>query len=220
MFDMFRKSIICIVLFLVGFGVSNAQSDGKQDALDKSQWESLSKELEYPREQMPVKEVAIPNTTPNVSFSWLKYLLFGVIVAALVFVIYLIAKNIEPSNKSLSRDSLYNFDGLEEDIHETDLESILRQAIEKGLYNLAIRVQFLIIIKTLSESGEILWKADKTNRAYLIEMKAHKEYRSFYQLTRLYEKIWFGNEALSEPLYEKVSPVYKQFNQTLSKNEK
>lgn len=218
MFDMFRKGILSIVLFLVTFGVLHAQETSGNEPLDKSQWKELSKDLDYPSHS--INDMTKEISTPSFSLSGIEYFFFALIVAALIFVIVLIVRSMGPANKTINPENLYEFDELDENLHETDLERILRNALEKGLFNLAIRVHFLIIIKALSESGEIVWKAGKTNRAYLKEMKLHRNYRSFYQLTRLYEKIWFGNEKLSEPLYAKVAPVYQQFNKGLGQDEK
>ena len=221
---MFRRYVICLIVSLVSCCSLFGQEENSRQALDVNQWEELSGDLDFPIQKRVLTEKNDNEVGESIDvssdFSGLKYIFLAFIVVAIVFIIYLIAKNASPINKNFKADNLYALDRLEEDIHERDLSSLLTKAIDQSLYNLAIRIHFLIVIKKLSEQERILWQADKTNRTYLKEMKSHPDYVIFYKLTRLYEKIWFGNEKLSFDVYTKVAPVYTKFNQALESNEK
>lgn len=222
MFDMFKKYLFCFVVILMSSFAIFAQDTDRKQVFDESKWEELSREMDFPIEQKPeaAEKSNDSSDSSDTDLSFLKYVFLIIVVLALVYVIYLIAKNSEPANKAFKGDSFYDLSRLEEDLHDTDLNALLTKALEQAMFNLAIRIHFLIIIKNLSQKEQIIWEVDKTNRAYLNEMKSHPDYKVFYKLTRLYEKIWFGDEALSQSIYTGIAPVYTKFNQRIAGDEK
>nr|WP_233454750.1 DUF4129 domain-containing protein [Hymenobacter negativus] len=71
------------------------------------------------------------------------------------------------------------------------------------------------MLKTLSDRGLINWQPDKTNHAYLAELPPTGAIRDdFREITRQFEFVWYGELALSEPLYERVRAGQRAF-QTL-----
>jgi hypothetical protein len=64
----------------------------------------------------------------------------------------------------------------------------------------------------LSDRGLINWQADKTNHAYLAELPPTGVMRAdFRELTRQFEFVWYGELALSGPLYERVRAGQRAF---------
>lgn len=101
-------------------------------------------------------------------------------------------------------------DNLDAYIQETDLEKFLREALEKGNYNQAVRIYYLQIIKDLSGQKAIEWSREKTNRDYLREMRPHPKFADFRAATRTYEAVWYGNSTLDQSLFERVAAQMKR----------
>lgn len=115
-----------------------------------------------------------------------------------------------PRNKQIARDGVeITLDNLDDYLHETDLERFLREALAQGNYPLAIRLYYLQIIKSLSEKNAIKWSREKTNRDYLREMRGHSLAEQFREATRIFERIWYGNQPLSAEGYAALEPKMK-----------
>ncbi|MBH8568872.1 DUF4129 domain-containing protein [Microvirga sp. STS02] len=97
------------------------------------------------------------------------------------------------------------YDTAAENIHEVDFATRLAEAEAAGNWRLAVRLGYLQLLKTLSDRGLINWQPDKTNHAYLAELPPTGAIRDdFREITRQFEFVWYGELALSEPLYERV----------------
>ena len=107
------------------------------------------------------------------------------------------------------------YDTAAENIHEVDFASRLAEAEAAGNWRLAVRLGYLQLLKTLSDRGLINWQPDKTNHAYLAELPSTGSIRAdFREITRQFEFVWYGELALSGPLYERVRAAQRAF-QTL-----
>lgn len=100
---------------------------------------------------------------------------------------------------------------IEENIHETDLEQFIRQALEKEDYGLAIRLYYLAILKELSLKKAIKWKKDKTNRDYQRELRGTKLADAFGEVTFIFERAWYGRSRLCESDFKLIEPKFQHF---------
>lgn len=136
-------------------------------------------------------------------------------VLAVVFALCVIGYGIywmmlAPRNRTISRDGTeITLANLDEYIHETDLERYLREALAASNWPLAVRLYFLQTIKQLSEKEAIVWSKDKTNRDYLREMRNHPLGALFRDVTRQYERVWYGNQSLAAEEFERMEPAFK-----------
>lgn len=146
--------------------------------------------------------------------SLFKFLFVIIIIVAVALLIYfLVGENLKrPSNKKInSADELeLSIENLEEKIHESDLERLIRQALGQENYSLATRIYYLAIIKELSIQKRIKWKKDKTNRDYIQELGQSDLATPFRQLTRIYERVWYGNGALNAAQFNQLRPGFEQ----------
>lgn len=192
----------------------------EQRTVSSAQWEKASGDLDYsrdvPKPPKPPKER--PNQQPRDSFfSFLNSPFWGLLlqvvaillaVAAIGYGIYRMLQ--EPRNKRIARDGVeITEDNLDAYLHETELDRFLREALARRDYTQAIRIYFLCVIKELSSTGAIHWAPDKTNRDYLREMQRHPKADAFRQLTRTYERIWFGNAPLTPEGFARLEPGFK-----------
>ncbi|RNA60629.1 DUF4129 domain-containing protein [Chryseobacterium nematophagum] len=100
---------------------------------------------------------------------------------------------------------------LHENIHEINFpESILK--FEKSRdFRSAIRYQFLFVLKKLSDKKIISWNPEKTNKDYVSEMKAEHLKNEFYNLSYIFDYVWYGEFNINEESYLKFKNQYQSF---------
>ena len=148
----------------------------------------------------------------------LKVLLIALVVAALGFLLYrTFAGTLFLTNTKVDEATYRLMAEMEEDLPNSDLDRYLQQALSDGNHKLAIRIYYLTIIQTLQDKGLIAWKKDKTNNAYLREMRNHDTYREFRATTRLFERVWYSNMRFGEQQYQKMAPRFQEYINELKK---
>jgi len=194
--------------------------------VDEEKWKSLTKDLNYSEEPekektKPKKDNSLPSATTSISVGPVfQYILFGLVIAIIVFVLLrLIGVNLFTSNKSVNHGDTINIDRLDEELHESDLDRYLKDALNKKEFKLAIRIYYLMTLKELSIRNWIEWKKDKTNREYLYEMSDRENYQPFMELTRVFERTWYGDKELMESDYHAISPGFKEFIEGIRRTE-
>jgi hypothetical protein len=146
------------------------------------------------------------------------------IVIAASLLIFLIVKLISGKPiiannkiKPIQEIDLENPDELPE---EDTLDRLLRNALERKDYKTAVRILYLRIIRQMAESNYINWQKDKTNRDYLNEMRQRSHYRSFRDLTLVYEVIWYGDKEIADLDYQRVSQLFSNYQSNLNGSSK
>jgi len=226
-------------VFLILIGVhtvtpSRSQNENKpESSWSDEQWEKAREGLNYEEKLKEPKKKEKTNETDRVdSSSWNmkesltnifnsdlgKFISIALIVGLLVFALFklLIDKRTSGSKKIITAALSENYDGLEENLPETDLERFLRLALENGDYKLAIRILFLTTVQKLDELKLIHWKKDKTNLDYLREMRQNDNYARFKELTIAYEIIWYGDTTITSETYQKLNPIFKNYANQLA----
>lgn len=99
----------------------------------------------------------------------------------------------------------------DEDIHEVDLESLLKNAIAQKEFRLAIRYYYLSVLKELSTKKIIDYHKDKTNSEYLFEIENAKLRKEFSYLSYVYTYVWYGEFSVDEEKFKVVENKYKSF---------
>jgi hypothetical protein len=99
----------------------------------------------------------------------------------------------------------------DEDIHEVDLESLLKNAIAQKEYRLAIRYYYLSVLKELSTKKVINYHKDKTNSEYLFEIENAVLRKEFSYLSYVYTYVWYGEFPINEEKFKVVENKYTSF---------
>ena len=184
------------------------------------QWDKAIDGVDYSKDiPKPAKErkKRTPEA-PSPSFDWtsmtqglgtvLQTLAIALALGVIAYGIYWMMQT--PRNRTLSRDGTeITLANLDEYIHETDLDRFLREALEASNWPLAVRLYFLQTIKQLSEKEAIAWSKEKTNRDYLREMRSHPLGTQFRDITRQYERVWYGNQPLTAAEFARLEPEFK-----------
>ena len=101
-----------------------------------------------------------------------------------------------------------SIEDIEANIHESDLDRHIRESIEQKNYTLAIRLYYLAIIKELSLNRWIRWKRDKTNKDYLEEVRNTDLFKPYREVTRIFERAWYGQSDLGEEDFQNIKPRF------------
>lgn len=144
-------------------------------------------------------------------FTWI---LIGIAILLLVGLIFYLFFKAPVSNedKKVERDIE---DIAPTEIPKTELQLRLEKAIADKDYRKAVRIYFIFILRGLSEKQLINWEKEKTNFAYLMEIRKSKYYKQFDESVMLFELVWYGKREVTEEIYSKVEPVLKKLTNDL-----
>ena len=215
-------SLIFIAFSILGSDEKNEnleqyqQSDIKEMQFDKAKWESIVEDLDYPPEPLEEKKEAenADFTLSPTTIAVIKHLSIGLVIGVLSFLVFKILSaetTVENAEISKREQTAFGLEEAAQNIHQADLDILLKNALDLKDFRLAIRVYYLLALKHLSSASLIDWKKDKTNAAYISELLGDKHYSTFQQLTISFERAWYGNLKISEQEYNNVAPVFQNF---------
>lgn len=236
------KKIKYILLFTIilhsfytnAFEVSDYESEKIEEAnFDDAKWEEVINGKNFDEKRPKPKKRKRDNSSEPVklksssSNSFLegtvgKIILFTLIIGVLATIIYLIVRqNLGLGNKKVGNEIVYEVDALDAEAPEETIEEYLLTATNNKDYRTAIRMYYLLIIKSLSDKELILWAKEKTNFDYLFELNQHNYYNTFKAITLNFETVWYGDVQIDENQFTSISSKFKSFlNQLSPSNEK
>lgn len=145
--------------------------------------------------------INIPPYTLQI-IEWLIYVLMGGLI------IYLFVRFFSGENFSAvftkKATSVLDINLSEDHIENVDLDALIKSALEEKDYRLAVRYQYLRVLKTLSQKGIIDWHYEKTNSDYQNEIEAQNVKSGFKDVSYLYDYIWYGEQDIDGLKYETV----------------
>ena len=105
---------------------------------------------------------------------------------------------------------------VEENIHAINFDAAIEKAIADKNFRFAVRLLYLQTLKNLAGIGLINWQVNKTNIAYVEELNGNIHQAGFRNLTRQFEKNWYGYLPIEESEFRQVMNHFNQFNQKLT----
>ncbi len=189
----------------------NYASSGGYESLehDEKKGSYFSKE----KKQNKASRRARRNRNPAVNVEGLgtfgSILLYALLAVFLGYVIYVLFINtsLTDKGKAIKTETL---ERAPVEIPTSELEKMLEKALKEKDYRLAIRIYFIFILKELSSKKWITWKKEKTNSAYLSEMRKRKQYNLFNDSVTIFELAWYGDYEIKQADYSAVEPKLKQ----------
>jgi len=193
-----------------------------QKTFTKNKWISIVKDLNYSKDIL-TSEKKVDEKSGSLNLDFLKtetskIIFFTIIILILIFIAYSVIKNSNNIAAKLASVAIINEDNLDEHLIVADLNKLLLEAIEFQNFKLALRIYFLMIIKSLHGMNRIEWKKDKTNRDYLFEMSLSKDYISFKRVTLIFDKVWYSNLNLDYNQYSSLKPFFVDYLFQLNSN--
>lgn len=180
---------------------------GNLDSLLKIRQNELNKQQ---------KEIATKTSTAtsvNIG-AVLKAILWGIIIATLLFVLY----RVFLSDKGLFTSPTKNRPVEVEEEQLTDdayLDQQLKQAAQEQNYRLAIRYLYLQTLNRLSQRNWLHLSPDKTNYQYVRELAKPQLRNGFSRITLHYEYAWYGDFEIDSMVYQQVKNDFDLFNQSV-----
>lgn len=163
--------------------------------------------------ERPPQERNSVQVNPELAAGILKFLAIVVLAVVLALILRgVLGLESSPRNKKIEpegEESVISLEKIEENIHESNLDAYLRRALEQEEYALALRLYYLSILKELSIRKKIRWRREKTNRQYILEMKASPLSEAFEEVTRIFERAWYGNRSLGRSAYQALEPKFR-----------
>ena len=222
-----NKLISTTFLFLIQIAVF-AQSKTEEFKAFKAKYSS--KEFDYSEEINKVKPKEIPPETyePNGFLNFLRnladfisgfpwsFVSYTFIILFLAFIAYRIYKNggiLKPNAKKIYNES--DFDYIEENLAEVNLNSLITKAENEGKYPLAIRYLHYQNLQNLYNRDLIQWDPKKTNQQFINQIKDEKIRILFSNNTQVFNQIWFGEFIINEEKYQEYKAMFNQLNLTI-----
>lgn len=140
--------------------------------------------------------------------------IFAVIIIG--FVLYFLVKFLlgkdgnfffSKRNKKLNIQS----QDLQENIHEINFVETISAAERNRDYRSAVRYQFLMVLKKLTDKKMINWNPEKTNKDYLSELKTPELKASFNELVYIFDYVWYGEFDINEENYNHFKQKFLNF---------
>lgn len=150
-------------------------------------------------------------------YSFWRYLLYALAIGISVYVILKLL--------DVQFDGLFGrkvpaaalaYETYRENIHEIDFKALLEEAETQKDYRRAVRLYYLLTLKTLTDQGLIQWKPGKTNWSYVQELQGSDLRPRFMALTQSFEYIWYGGSPLEAPAFTEVRQAFLAFTQSLN----
>ena len=203
---------------------------------DTSGWASIVKETDFSdlvTEDAEEKEepAAVENNrsssnsssyrSPRRSGSWnaggfIRIFLVLLAIGLLIFVILSLRgeTNIFKGDRKIRRKSgNITLREIEDNLESIDLRTPIQRAVDQQDFRLAVRLYYLKCIQSLSDKRIIRWKRDKTNGEYLREMPPGELRARFAELTLVFERLWYGEQALNDAQFQRVQRMFDAFLQ-------
>ncbi|MCI2228505.1 hypothetical protein MC378_04950 [Polaribacter sp. MSW13] len=199
----------------------------KKEFKDNLKEKYNSKDFHYTEEEEKAQPKEEENNKPSpISKAIVAAILFFfknifpfLLAAVLILIILKTFVGTDPSFWNFKRNKKKVAEKLifqEEDIHEIDLDTLLKKAIQQENFRLAVRYYYLSILKKLSQNKLIDYHKDKTNSEYLFEIQ-NKDIRSqFSYLSYVYAYVWYGEFPIEENKFKVVENKYKSFFKSIS----
>jgi hypothetical protein len=159
-----------------------------------------------------------PVYTPVRKRSWFNTLMLILAIVGFAAIIgwYLVSSNVGLfRKKDIKANEVVGEEDMPEDIFAINYIDEVDKAVADGNYRLAIRLQYLRLLKTLAEKNIIAYKQDKTNFDYLSELYNTQWYDGFFRITRNYEFSWYGKFEVSKETYHQINLAFIELNNKL-----
>ncbi|MBI3138458.1 MAG: DUF4129 domain-containing protein [Sphingobacteriales bacterium] len=152
---------------------------------------------------------------PLTQRSWFKSLLWVIIIVVFsaVILFYLANSNLGllRKNKKIKPVGEPGEDEMPEDIFAINYQQEIDKAAGKGDFRMAVRLQFLRLLKGMTERNIIRYQQDRTNLDYLLQLKDTGYYPDFFRITRHFEYSWYGHFEVTAGTYQLIRKDIEQF---------
>ena len=139
-------------------------------------------------------------------------LLVGGVVALIFFIFKAQGINLLGIFRKKTTSAPIPYSEFFEDINAINFDQEIENAIAKANYRFAVRLLYLKCLKHLSNAGLIDWQIDKTNNAYIADLKNQQQQDAFRMLTLQFEYVWYGEFLIDQQAFKTIDSSFRDFN--------
>ena len=148
------------------------------------------------------------------NFGVIAIRLFAIILGA--FLLYFLIKYLIGKEGSLffakrSKKLVIKDENIEENIHEINFSEAIAKSENEHDFRSAVRYQFLLVLKKLSDRKKIVWNPEKTNHDYENEIVDLTLKQDFARLLSVFEYVWYGEFPVNAKDYEHFKTQFQSF---------
>jgi hypothetical protein len=156
--------------------------------------------------------------TPFFMRDWVKTIFWILVVGgfAVALAWYLYNNNIRLFRKKDLAVKPESNEDLPESIFDIDYDKELKKALQLKNHRLAVRLQFLGLLRLLAEKGFIQYRQDRTNMDYIFQLGSKSFHADFFRVVRHYEYSWYGEFEVSPENYTLIETDFQKLKQQLN----
>ena len=139
-------------------------------------------------------------------FDNMHWILLGV---AVIIVVWFLRRHLFSSVFGSGPKRTRQVTEIEENIVELDLDKLLRDAEKASKWRLALRYQWLKVLRRLVDEGRIKWQPRFTDADYLAQLKDPAWRATFSEMSFLFKWVWYGDAPMDAQRYERMKPAFE-----------
>ncbi|HYE55190.1 MAG TPA: DUF4129 domain-containing protein, partial [Chitinophagaceae bacterium] len=149
----------------------------------------------------------------RISESWLRYVIFALLVGILLYAIVKIAI----SNKLIlfKGTGPSMTDEEQELLQQQNIRDLIAEAEQKQQFRLAVRYRYMQLLQDMDERQLIQLDAKSTNWDYVNRLGSHPLKKQFLLLTRAYEYAWYGEFEVNAEQYGFIKTEFEKLENSL-----
>ncbi len=191
---------------------------------DRDNWRKTIEGIDYTElveknaQKPPTQKEQSSAIDPDTASALAKFLQIFMIIAGAALISFILYKILGGANISRKKDQKIStadlsleLEKMEENLPDTNPESLIQQAIIQKNYALAIRLYYLAILKNHATRERLFWKKNKTNYDYLRELNGTAFAEPFSQATLVFERVWYGDKLLEASDFQSVRPLMERW---------
>jgi hypothetical protein len=193
-----------------------SESDNKPAAerkVNRKQFEKLrnndafwyvNEAREKPKDVAPSKESFLAKLLRQ---SWLGPLIWTLVIVGFVAILvwFLMAGDVRLFRKPPSNKKVVVTDDIPDNIFEINFENAIAAAVKAGDLRLAVRLNYLHLLKELAERNIIHFSQQRPDSDYVMQLHGSTYYDQFFRITRHFEYAWYGRFQVSTSAYERIT---------------
>lgn len=201
------RHIVLILSFFTCISLC-AKSISEQDWNEAKKEYTYQKKTDQKQPTKPKQQISESNKerSPILDNLLTKEVAYAFILIIILSLLALMLKNFTIPTKQLKPISENTpIINIEERLMETDMDELIRMALEENNFQLAIRYTFLKTLKALVKKNKLIWKKQYTNRDYLFQLYDTQYFEPFKSAIFIYERKWYRNDISDKYEYEKYN---------------
>lgn len=155
--------------------------------------------------------------TGDAVFGNLHWILLGI---AVVIVLWFMRRHLFAGVFGLGPKQARLVTEMPENIEELDLDKLLRDAEKDADWRMALRFQWLKVLRKLVDEGRIKWQPRFTDADYLAQLKEPGLRTTFSELSFLFKWVWYGDAPMDAERYRRMKPAFEAAHRPASASPK